>query len=257
MAMSDFSHHNIPAQNWSSVHTPFLHKHSTKQQYTKNNNTMSTDCLKTWMDQSGNDPTTNGRARAVSDSYRPGDRPSVIQTDNNYDDDESFTMASLNLLSKHEYLSLTPRDAINSTLVFPLERSMYLEALYIRKSRACHLSPSAASLIQNVEKIFGVELKKIVDRESSATNPHHHYFHGGKFVQLNANRPPSAPCREKNRRSFCFGESAFFGGCKVKSLDWKLTEAIEQVQSLRLDGSPAAPQTGTYTPPQQLGRIPF
>ena len=211
--------------------------------------------LKTLMEQAGND-VQNNRARAVSDSYRPSDRPSVIQTDNNYDDDESFTLASLNLLSKHEYLSLTPRDAINSTLVFPKERSMFLDALYIRKTRVGHLSPSAASLVQNVEKIFGVELRKIVDRESCMTNPHH----GGKFFHLNTSRQPSTPCREKNRRTFCFGESAFFGGCKVKKLDWKLTEAIEQVQSLRLDGSPAGPSsaTQTYTPPShQLGRIPF
>lgn len=205
------------------------------------------------MDQSAGELATGCRARSVS----AGDRPSVIQTDNNYDDDEYFTMASLNLLSKHEYLSLTPRDAINSTLVFPVERSTYLEALYIRKSRVCHLSPSAADLIQNVEKIFGVELKRIVDRESCLTNPHHHG--DGRFFHSNShNRPPTTPCREKNRRSFCFGESAFLGGCSVRGIDWKLTEAIEQVQSLRLDGSPAAPTaSNTYTPPQQLGRLPF
>eukprot|EP00977_Amphora_coffeiformis_P018410 scaffold6456_cov147-Amphora_coffeaeformis.AAC.7 len=214
---------------------------------------MNSECLKTWMDQASGESTSSSRARASS----TGDRPSVIQTDNNYDDDESFTLASLNLLSKHEYLSLTPRDAINSTLVVPVERSMYLEALYIRKSRACHLSPSAASLVQNVEKTFGAELKRIVDRESCVTNPHHNGIN--RFFHLNSNnRPPSTPCREKNRRSFCFGESAFFGGCSVKKIDWKLTEAIEQVQSLRLDGSPAAPtSSGTYAPPQQLGRLPF
>ena len=217
----------------------------------------SVECLKTWMEQTSNKNNSSGtasRPRAVSDSYRPSEPPSV-QTDNSYDDDESFTMASLNLLSKHEYLSLSPRDAINSTLVFPLERSMYLEALCVRKTRVCHLSPSAASLIQNVEKIFGVELKKIVERESCLTNPHHG---SNKFFHLNTNRPPSTPRREKNRRSFCFGESsAFFGGCRVTKLDWKLTEAIEQVQSLRLDGSPAATSTTTYTPPPQLGRLPF
>lgn len=217
---------------------------------------MNMDGLKTWMEQQpGHGSKPNCRARAVSDSFSP---PSDIQTDNTYDDDESFTMVSLNLLSKHEYLSLTPRDAINSTLVFPLERSMFLEALYIRKSRVSHLSPSAASLIQNVEHIFGVELKKIVDRESCITNPHQQ---GGsvKFYLSSKNCPPSTPCREKNRRSFCFGESAFFGGCKVKKLDWKLTEAIEQVSSLRLDGSPAPPpSSATYTPPPaQLGRLPF
>lgn len=207
------------------------------------------ECLKTWMGQNGNNNTwgTAGRGRA-------SDRPSV-QTNNSYDDDESFTMASLNLLSKHEYLSLTPHDAINSTLVFPLERSLYLEALYVRKTRLSHLSPSAASLLQNVEKIFGVELKKIVERESCITNSNHGGF---KFFHLNTNRPPSTPCREKNGRSFCFGESALFGGCRVKKLDWKLTEAIEQVSSLRLDGTPAAPAAATYTPPPpQLGRIPF
>ena len=76
----------------------------------ENTSTMNTaECLKTWMDQTAVNPETTGRARAVSDST--SDRPSV-KTDNSYDDDESFTMASLNLLSKHEYLSLTPRDAI-------------------------------------------------------------------------------------------------------------------------------------------------
>lgn len=227
-----------------------LHKkHSTIE----NTSTMNTaECLKTWIDQAAINPKpTTGRARAVSDST--SDRPSV-QTDNTYDDDESFTMASLNLLSKQEYLSLSPRDAINSTLVFPLERSMYLEALYVRKTRVGHLSPSTASLILNVEKIFGVELRRIVERESCTMIP----FHGANnrfFHMSTTNRPPSTPCREKNRRSFCFGESAFFGGCK--NLDWKLTEAIEQVQSLRLDGSPAAPPSATYTPPPQLGRLPF
>jgi hypothetical protein len=207
---------------------------------------MTMDRLKSWIDQS---PTERVYRRSVSDSYRP---PTVIQTDNTYDDDESFTLASLNLFSKHEYLSLTPRDAINSTLVFPLERSMYLDALYIRKGRACHLSPSTKELIQSVEKVFGVELKKIVDRESCMTNPHN----GAKFFHLSTSRPPSTPCREKNRKSFCFGDAAFFGGCKVAPLDWKLAEAIEQVQSLRLDGT-SAPVASGYTPPTQLGRIPI
>ena len=89
--------------------------------------------------------------------------------------------------------------------------------------------PSKASMIQNVGKIFGVELKRIVDRESCITNPHH----GGKFFLSSKNRPPATPCREKNRRSFCFGESPLFGGCKMTILDWNLTEAIEQVHSLR------------------------
>jgi hypothetical protein len=38
-------------------------------------------------------------------------------------------------------------------------------------------------------------------------------------------------------RRFFFPESGFFGGRKVKNIDWKLTEAVQQVQSLRLDGS--------------------
>jgi hypothetical protein len=208
---------------------------------------MNKDCLKEWIDQAGKDFSNNTRPRLGS-----GERPSEIKTDNQYDGDESFTMVSLNLLSKHEYLSFAPKDAINSTLVFPQERSMFLEALYIRRSREKHLSPSAASLIQNIDKIFGAELKKIVDRETCVTNLHH----GGSFFHLSTSRPPMSPCRDKNRQSFCFGESAIFGGCKIKKLDW-MTEAIEQVHSLRLDGSPASNNSGTYTPPSHLKRLPF
>lgn len=211
---------------------------------------MNKHCLKEWINHAGQDFAAGSSSRTGS-----GERPSVqVQTANTYDDDESFTMVSLNLLSKHEYLSLTPNDAINSTLVFPADRSMYLEAIQQRKSHACHLSPRQASMLESVFTIFGAELKKIVERETLVANP----YQGGKF-NLSTKRPGS-PSREKNRRSFCFGESALFGGCKVKKLDWKLTEAIEQVQSLRLDGAPSPSSNisgGSYTPPTQLGRIPL
>jgi hypothetical protein len=80
------------------------------------------------------------------------------------------------------------------------------------------------------------------------------------------NGTAAAAAAAGKRRRFFFPESGFFGGRKVKNIDWKLTEAVQQVQSLRLDGSSSNSNTpknnnttNSYDPPTPtgLGRLPL
>jgi len=80
----------------------------------------------------------------------------------------------------------------------------------------------------------------------SATNSGNGGQNGG-VSSGNRRSSSSKKSAKKSRRFFPDGDG-FFRSRRVKNLDWKLVEAISQVQSLRLDGAPP-PQA---PPPQNI-----
>lgn len=200
-------------------------------------------------------------------------RPPPLRTSDTYDDEDAFKNVSLNLLSRYEALELSPSEAIKATIITPQERLSFHEALCIRRSRALHVSPSNASLVERVDKIFGSELLKMIREETG----------GGEIRSWGKRQfgcPPTTPRAilnptssgsesrqdvdvfEKNtrrRRFFPDSDSksgGFFRSRKVKNFDWSLAEAVSQVQSLRLDGSQDMPKgDSTYQPPSPLSRV--
>jgi hypothetical protein len=188
------------------------------------------------------------------------DRPPPLRTVGTYDDDDFFNNVALNMLSRYEALNLSVSEAICSTLVSPKHRASFYEGLCSRLSRASHMhmSPSQRSLIQNTKKVFGRELRRIV--ESECTDNFGTYLK--QSPEFNNNLPPTtmrhSEKKKKGRRFFPDSDSkagGFFRSRKVQNIDWKLAEAIQQVQSLRLDGDTAMVQNDRtanvcYQPPQ-------
>jgi hypothetical protein len=190
-------------------------------------------------------------------------RPPPLRTSSTYDDDEAFNNVALNLLSRHDTLGLTAQEAILATLFDHSQRASFYEALCIRLDRFTHLSPNTTSLVQCVQEKFGKDLKQMVLSES-------------KGAPYNYTSKPVAPrgnigyCRNMKqlvqRRFFPEGgdkqqstassNTTIFGSSKrrVQNIDWKMAEAIQQVNQLRLDGmSPMQQQNHSknmvYDPP--------
>lgn len=223
----------------------------------------SMERLKTWAHPSSSEGTVVGTT-----DYRPP----PLRTVGTYDDDEFFNNVALNMLSRYEALSLSASEAICSTLVSPKTRASFLEGLHTRLARASSMSPSARSLIQNTTKVFGQELRRIVESESPCSS------YGKQSPCFDRNLPPATPrhvlrgpnsvtCslpsttgadkkKKKVRRFFpdCDSKSVgggFFRTRKVQNIDWKLAEAIQQVHTLSLDGDNTREQRkACYQPPQ-------
>ena len=191
-------------------------------------------------------------------------RPAPLRTVGTYDDDAFFSNVALNMISRYDALSISLSEAICSVLVSPRSRASFLDGLYCRLSRPAQVSPTTHSLAQKTNEIFGQELRRLVEHGSSENPPHYYPKHS----ECNRGFPPKTPRhvvgptssgsssqKKKKRRSFfpdC--DSVLFRSRKVKNIDWKLAEAIEQVQSLRLDneGQPNSDRNdgAGYRPPQ-------
>lgn len=181
-------------------------------------------------------------------------RPPPLRTSNTYDDDDAFYNVGRNLLSRHFALELSVSEAIRCTLIKPQERVSFYEGLQYRKLRMAHTphrSPTTMTLIEDIDRTFGAELKKMIDAENVCLKRQELCpAWSGSMVQ--------EPKKQKHSRFFPDsssdpGSSSFFRSrARVQNLDWKLVEAISQVQSLRLDGSPAQP-SGHYQPPSGTG----
>lgn len=218
-------------------------------------------------------------ARGLSTTFY---RPPPLRTIGTYDDDEFFNNVALNMISRYEALNLTVQEAIYSTLICPRSRASFYEGLCSRISRTSSMSPSVRSLVQSMKSIFDKELKKIVDSES----PGGFYSKQQAFPDFDC--PPITPRsilrvsssgsaasvgnntakaaqvatkkkKQSSKRMF-FPDSSgdskgrgFFRTRKVQNIDWKMAEAITQVQSLRLDGDERTP---TNRPVSGLGYQP-
>lgn len=170
-------------------------------------------------------------------------RPPPLRTAGTYDDDEFFNSVALNLLSRYEALNLSIAEAICCTLVSPGSRLSFWEALSSRMARSPHMSPSTQSLVQQTHQVFAPELKRMLETEVDTTSK------SPPTAPRHITRPQSFDKKKKGRRFFpdC---DAFFRSRKV--VDWSLTQTIQQVQSLQLDGTENYDKDRgmSYQPPQ-------
>jgi len=233
-------------------------------------------------------------------------RPPPLRTARTYDDDDAFNAVAANLLSRHrihdnDNSAATIEAIIRLALPRRQERASFLEGIQHRRlsARFAHLPATTKSLVADVDKAFGVQLRKIVDAEtasvkrqqqhqqpggnaimmmgsssgsrnhhhnnhqqhhsgahqgSSGGQQHHHHHHHSHHNNTSSHKQQS----KKSRRFFpdhhSHGDSSTVGSTsssssvsssssfflrsrKVQNIDFKLVEAISQVQSLRLDGA--------------------
>jgi hypothetical protein len=180
-------------------------------------------------------------------------RPAPLRTVGTYDDDAFFNNVALNMISRYEGLSLSISEALICTLASPRNRSSFLDGLCSRLARTSQLSPLSLSLVQKTDQLFGHELRKIVELGFSENPSQHHHHKQGTYGR---SFPPKTPRhvmgpsssgsnsqsssgygkKKKSRSFFPDCEASFFRSRKVQNIDWKLTEAIEHVKCLRLDG---------------------
>jgi hypothetical protein len=183
------------------------------------------------------------------------------QRDNPFND-EMFLNISLNMLARYEALNLTAKEAIESTLVSPEDRSAYYQALSFRLAHITGLREnSLTSVILRIDEEFGVELKAMVTALA-----------GNKPKPIQA---PMTPCNARNpgrltrfliplkgaqkvQRCF-FPENdgrtsrSVMNSKKVRNIDWHLATAVQQVVSLSLDGSqPEKRGLACYKPPSPM-----
>lgn len=157
------------------------------------------------------------RLRRVFD----GRRPPPLKTASTYDDDDNFARTANHLLEKY-HAGISPKDAIQIVLASPKQRTSFFEGINLRKDKE-HLK--LASVVDIMEKLFYGELKLICGNES----------------QMSA--------KKHTTRKF-FQDGELFRKRKIQNIDWKLTESIQQVENLRLDGS--TPKHVAYEPPIQF-----
>jgi hypothetical protein len=185
-------------------------------------------------------------------------RPPPLRTSSTYDDDDTFNNVALNLMSRYESLGLTAMEAILATLIGAKQRASFYDGLCIRLDRSSHMSPNTASLLESLERVFGHHLKEMVMAEckgqpcysTKPATPRHTagIVGGGGAPATCRNAKKTTP-----RRFFPDGDKisapsmGFFGSKRrVQNIDWKLAEAIQQVEHLRLDGVASPPNS---TPP--------
>jgi hypothetical protein len=171
-------------------------------------------------------------------------RPPPLRTSSTYDDDDAFNNVAVNLLSRHDTLGLTAQEAIMATLIDHNQRTSFYEGLCVRLDRSVHLSPNTASLVQHIHEKLGKALKEMISYDN-------------KGAPCGYTNKPATPrssisyCRNVkqmvHRRFFPDGgekqhyqttpQGNIFGGNKrrVQNIDWKMAEAIQQVQRLQLD----------------------
>jgi len=189
-------------------------------------------------------------------------RPPPLRTSSTYDDDDAFNVVALNLLSRHDTLGLSATEAILATLIDANQRASFNHGLCNRLDRSAHLSPSTASLVHHLNKALGKELKELIVAEC-------------KIDPCYTNKPTTPRgvgyCRSmKQKMHRCFfpdrdkgvitspirsNNSVLFGSKRrVQNIDWKMAEAIQQVNHLCLDGSQfvSPSKADGYEPPRGL-----
>ena len=137
------------------------------------------------------------------------------------------------------------------------ERRSFMVALNTRISSGYHASNGMdESLLHSIEHIFGDELRRIVASEGRSFPKLN--WRGGLAPKNNGREGVSVqtnPSNSSGRRFFSSSAAdpaIVLGSSSTKNIDWKLTEAISQVNCLTLDGM--APHSGSgiphYEPPQ-------
>ena len=167
-----------------------------------------------------------------------GFRPPPLRTTNlSFDDDETFGKVALSLLSRHTGYGLSISETIKSTLLMPEDRLRFYESLLHRQCPSSNLSPNTLSLVDQVERTFGSELKRITQQESVSLKRQVSFSRSASIGTASSFSTESQPKRCKNRRFFADCDNVLFRNRKVQNIDFRLVEAIAQVQSLRLDGA--------------------
>lgn len=188
--------------------------------------------------------------------YRP---PPPLRTTSTYDDDEAFNSVALNLLSRHHALDMTIEEILSSTLLKAQDRASFLEGLQHRRFRA---ATTTVSLVQEVDKVFGSELRRMVEAETTTLKRQNRddlmtprSLNGTAMLVSSGSGSSSCkqakPKKIKSRRFFPDCDSnIFLRSRRIQNIDWKLVEAITQVQSLRLDGAASSDENVDYEPPR-------
>jgi len=160
-----------------------------------------------------------------------------------YQCDVTFTNVSMSLLARYEQLNLTAKESIQATLDSDEERSAFYEALCHRKCQIQTKAPHASSFIlQKIDQAFGAELRHLCRQGKEATVP---------LTPRNDSNPSRSFCNglqqepnpRKSTQSSCFFPDSGPRSCgylmrkKVQNLDFDLTEALDQVMSLSLNGT--------------------
>jgi hypothetical protein len=195
-------------------------------------------------------------------------RPPPLRTSSTYDDDDAFNNVALNLLSRHNTLGLSAQEAILATLIDSNQRASFYEGLCVRLDRTTHLSPNTSSLVQCIYETLGKELKDMVTSETKGApyypnkpvTPRSNMGYCRNVKQLVQRRFfPEGVGTEKQQQQQMMSPSigggvALFGSKRrVQNIDWKMAEAIQQVNHLRLDGTSPTVQhmksVSVYEPP--------
>ena len=191
-------------------------------------------------------------------------RPPPLRTSGTFDDDEYFNSVALNMLARYQALNLSSSETIRSSLPSAKIRASFFEGMCSRLARASGMPPSIQTLLLSTKEAFGDELNVMVESENHFQV--HTSFPSGNGVD---SLPPITPrhtaksfasrvfgqssTKKNNRSFFPDGDSkpGLFRTRKVQNIDWKMAEAIQQVQTLRLDGQ-NSPQKRlrAYEPPQ-------
>ena len=177
-----------------------------------------------------------------------------------YHDDESFMAISLNLLARYDALNLTASESIVSTLITIDDQMAYYEALSTRVSQLRSVGGyTSCSMIQRLEQEFGDALGQLCSKHQAPCpgsvhapmTPRHDRNHTGfKSIFLNTRK------NGQGRRFFPDLEPRphhHFTHAKVRNIDWQLASAVQQVESLSLDGPSVEKRDfASYHPPSPM-----
>jgi hypothetical protein len=160
-----------------------------------------------------------------------------------------------------------------------------------------------ASIVQSIEKVFGTELRSMIEQEwncGKGYNPPYQKPLAPRHIPIvptsselsassSSTRSKNSSSHQKRKKSRRFfpdsggdnnsmmskssssttsnnvgtASSFFRNKARVQNIDWKLVQAIQQVESLRLDGDDNTPMgkstpskfgTGSYQPPSYNSR---
>lgn len=185
--------------------------------------------------------------------------PPLKISNSNYAHDDVFKKISLILLSRYNAIGISPMETINSTLVTLEDKLAFYEALCFRLALLPRQEVHTASLVQQVDQIFGEEFKAVCHHDQVPSNSYEIEMKlGSHEVTPPCQQPPFTP-RNDQFSSSRFSESwrtrrpvrrrSFFPDAgaqktsymmmptKIRNIDWQLASAVQQVVSLTLDGS--------------------